>query len=47
MSEYLYSGLIHTATFEGIVHGVVVHITNDISSESTALNKSLTFFKDE
>ena len=47
MSEYLYLGFIHTATFEGIVHGVVVHITNDISSESSALNKSFTFFKDE
>ena len=46
MSEYLYSGLIHTATFEGIVHGVVVHITNDISSVSSVLNISFNFFKD-
>ena len=43
----MYLGLIHTATFEGIVHGVVVQITNDISAESSALNKSFTFFKDE
>ena len=47
MTEYLYSGLIHTATFEGIVHGVVVHITNDISSEFSVLNKSFTLSKDE
>ena len=26
------SGLMHTATFEGIVQGVVVHITNEIDS---------------
>ena len=37
----------HTATFEGIVHGVVVHITNDISVRSSILNKSFTFFSDE
>ena len=42
ISEYLNSGLIQTATFEGIVHGVVVHITNEISSASLILNKSLT-----
>ena len=31
MSEYSNSGLIQTATFEGIVHGVVVQITKKIS----------------
>ena len=47
MSEYSNSGLIQTATFEGIVHGVVVHITNDIPFKSLELNNSFTFSKDE
>ena len=47
MSEYSNSGLIQTATFEGIVHGVVVHITKKISFKSPERNKSFTFFKDE
>ena len=39
--------MIHTATFEGIVHGVVVHIINDISSGSSLLNKPFTVSKEE
>ena len=46
MSEYLNSGFIHTATFEGIVQGVVVQITNEISSMFSILNTFFTFFKD-
>ena len=34
ISVYSKSGLIHTATFDGIVHGVVVHITKEIDSFS-------------
>ena len=47
ISEYSNSGLIQIATFEGIVHGVVVHITKNTSSKSAELNKSFTFFKDK
>ena len=47
MSEYSNSGLIQTATFEGIVHGVVVHIIKNISSKSLELNKFFSFSKDE
>ena len=36
----------HTATLDGIVHGVVVHITNEMPSTIFVANTSFNFFKD-